>query len=94
MTGQATGLLDCRGRMIHAGDLVGLSGETCDGTTGPLPSGFIFDPTVDVHRVVFDEGLRWWRLEIEGADTEWNRKYIDHANGLLLTPQNVVIVER
>lgn len=91
--GVATGLLDRNGRMIRGGDLLALHGETCDGSMGELPSGFLFDPSADVYRIMWDPVVEWWRLVIDVPDSEWNRKYIDHANTLVHTPENVEVID-
>lgn len=92
MIGSPTGLLDRNGRMIRGGDAVALDGETDDGTPGPEPSGFFFDPTEHVFRVVWDEAAELWRLAIPETP-ETPAKFVAHANGLLLSPWCVEVVE-
>lgn len=79
-----TGIKDRTGHDIAEGDFVSLDGNmTADDSLGPLPNGWIFDET-DVYEVYFDDRIDDWALKLGvEPDTPYNRKYMNHAVGLL-----------
>jgi len=79
-----TRLIDRNGVEICECDRVSLDGNvTADDSLGELPNGWFFDET-DVYQVYWDERINNWslRLGVE-PDSPLNRKYMDHAVGLL-----------
>jgi hypothetical protein len=81
---KATGIIDRSGREIIDGDMVSLDGNmTADDSLGLLPNGWTFTQE-DVYEVYFDPRINTWSLMLGvEPDSPLNRKYMDHAVGLL-----------
>lgn len=81
---EMTGLFDCEGKEIKCGDMVSLDGNmTADNSMGSLPNGWIFDDK-SVYKVYYDDRISNWSLDLGvDPDTPVNRKFMDHAVGLL-----------
>ncbi len=81
-----TGLIDRAGRPIRPGDKVSLDGNiTADDSMGVLPNGWCFEED-DVYRVVWDERIENWTLDIPNVDpfkNPYDCKFMNHAVSLL-----------
>ena len=77
-------LVDKNGVKINEGDLVSLEGNiTTDNTLGHLPNGWTFDEN-DIYEVYFDNRINNWSLKLGvEPDSDYNRKYMNHAVFLL-----------
>lgn len=92
--GVDTGLVDSEGRPIHCGDWVAIDAITADDSMGHLPNGFMFDADEDVYQVWWDDRCEAWGLKLDvEPDTDYNRKYTNHAYGCLHDPICVTRVD-